>query len=114
MRTLLTSALLVATLAGCSSVSDFLSPYRIDVRQGNFVSQEMVAQLKPGMSREQVRFVLGAPLLTDVFHADRWDYVYRFQPGKGKLQERKLTVIFENGSLARLEGDVRPDEAGTQ
>jgi outer membrane protein assembly factor BamE len=55
MRTLLTSALLVATLAGCSSVSDFLSPYRIDVRQGNFVSQEMVAQLKPGMSREQVR-----------------------------------------------------------
>jgi hypothetical protein len=59
-------------------------------------------------------FVLGAPLLTDVFHADRWDYVYRFQPGKGKLQERKLTVIFENGSLARLEGDVRPDEAGTQ
>jgi hypothetical protein len=59
-------------------------------------------------------FVLGAPLLTDVFHADRWDYVYRFQPGKGKLQERKLTVIFENGSLARLEGDVRPEEAGTQ
>ncbi|WP_347249417.1 outer membrane protein assembly factor BamE [Zoogloea sp.] len=114
MRTLLTSAFLVAALAGCSTASDFFKPYRIDVRQGNFVSQDMVAQLKPGMSREQVRFVLGAPLLVDVFHSDRWDYVYRFQPGKGRLQERRLTVIFENGSLARLEGDVRADEAGAQ
>ena len=114
MRTLLSSVLLIAALTGCSSASDFLRPYRIDVRQGNFVSQEMVAQLKPGMSREQVRFVLGAPLLVDVFHSDRWDYVYRFQPGKGKLQERRLTVIFEDGKLARVDGDVRAEEAEVQ
>ena len=88
-----------------------MKPYRIDVRQGNYVSQEMVAQLKPGMTREQVRFVLGTPLVTDVFHADRWDYIYRFQPGKGEVQERRLSVIFENGQLARLDGDVRAEEA---
>ncbi|MDD2990225.1 MAG: outer membrane protein assembly factor BamE [Zoogloea sp.] len=114
MRTLLASALLIAALSGCSSTSDFLRPYRIDVRQGNFVSQEMVAQLKPGMSRDQVRFVLGAPLLMDVFHSDRWDYVYRFQPGKGQVQERRLTVIFEDGKLLRLDGDVRSEEVGAQ
>ena len=109
MRTLFSAAFLVAALGGCSTatVTDFVKPYRIDVRQGNYVTQEMVSQLKPGMSRDQVRFVLGAPLLADVFHADRWDYVYRFQPGKGELQERKLAVIFEGGKLVRLEGDVR-------
>lgn len=109
----LLSALLSAVLSGCSAtaVSDFLKPYRIDVRQGNYVTQEMVAQLKPGMSRDQVRFVLGTPLLTDVFHADRWDYVYRFKPGKGTdFQERRLTVFFADERLSRVEGDVRPGE----
>ena len=65
---------------------DFVKPYRIDIRQGNYVTQEMVSQLKPGMSRDQVRFVLGTPLVTDVFHTDRWDYIYRFRPGKGDQQ----------------------------
>lgn len=111
MRTLLSAAILISALGGCSAVTDFVKPYRIDVRQGNFVTQEMVSQLKLGMSRDQVRFVLGAPLLSDVFHADRWDYIYRFQPGKGELQERKLAVIFEGGKLARLEGDVQPEGA---
>ncbi len=102
-----------AALSGCSAtaVSDFVKPYRVDVRQGNYVTQEMVAQLKPGMTRDQVRFVLGTPLLADVFHADRWDYIYRFRPGKGdQTQERRLAVIFEDGRLARLEGDVRAGE----
>ena len=106
-------AALSAALSGCSAtaLSDFVKPYRIDVRQGNYVSQDMVAQLKPGMTREQVRFVLGTPLVADVFHSDRWDYVYRFRPGKGEQQERRLVVIFEDGRLARLEGDVRAEEA---
>lgn len=111
MRKVLSSLLILTALGGCSAVSDFVKPYRIDVRQGNFVDQAMVAQLKPGMSREQVRFVLGTPLVTDVFHADRWDYVYRLQPGKGEVQQRRLTVVFEDGKLARLEGDVRAAEA---
>ena len=79
-------AALSAALSGCSvtALSDFVKPYRIDVRQGNYVTQDMVAQLKPGMTREQVRFVLGTPLVADVFHSDRWDYIYRFQPGKAQ------------------------------
>lgn len=114
MRKLFSSVLLVAVLSGCTAVGDFFKPYRIDVRQGNFVTQEMVSQLKSGMTRDQVRFVLGTPLVTDVFHSDRWDYIYRFQPGKGSLQERRLTVIFEDGKLARLEGDVRAGETPSQ
>lgn len=110
MRKLLFSVLLIAGVSGCTAVGDFLKPYRIDVRQGNFITQDMVSQLKPGMSRDQVRFVLGTPLVTDVFHGDRWDYVYRFQPGKGALQERRLAVVFEEGKLVRVEGDVRPGE----
>jgi outer membrane protein assembly factor BamE len=93
-------------LGACSLLPEFLQPYRIDIQQGNFVSQEMVSQLKPGMSREQVRAVLGTPLLTDIFHAERWDYVYVLdRPGKPR-EQRHLSVIFEEGRLARLGGDV--------
>ena len=114
MRQLLSSALLIVAVSGCTAVVDFVKPYRIDVRQGNYVTQDMVSQLKPGMSRDQVRFVLGTPLVSDIFHADRWDYVYRFQPGKGVAQERRLTVIFEGGRLLRLDGDVRAADAAPQ
>jgi outer membrane protein assembly factor BamE len=96
-------------LAACSStpeVTSLLSPYRIDVQQGNYVTQDMVARLKPGMSRDQVRFALGTPLVTDLFHADRWDYVYRYQPGRGAVQLRRLVVFFEEGKLVRVGGDV--------
>jgi outer membrane protein assembly factor BamE len=96
---------LALLLAACSGVP-LLSPYRIDVQQGNLVSQEMVATLKPGMSRDQVKFVLGTPLLTDLFHADRWDYVYRLQHGGGGVEERRLAVFFEKDLLKRVDGDV--------
>lgn len=107
--------LLLLALTGCSSTSGptaYLSPYRIDVRQGNLVTQEMVAQLKPGLSRDQVRFILGSPLVADMFHADRRDYVYRFQPGRGEVQQRRLVVFFEDGKLARVGGDVVAEAAG--
>lgn len=103
-------------LAACSNMPDVtsrLSPYRIDVRQGNYVSQEMVARLKPGMTRDQVRFALGTPLVTDVFHGNRWDYVYRFQPGHGEVQTRRLVVYFENDKLARVGGDVVAETAAS-
>lgn len=90
-------------------ISPYLHPYRIDVRQGNMVTQDMVAQLKPGLTKDQVRFVLGTPLLADVFHADRWDYVYRLQTGDGEVQQRRLAVFFEDGKLVRLGGDVVGD-----
>ena len=95
-------------LSGCGFVPRIpgVTPYKIDIQQGNFISQDMVAQLKPGMSKEQVRLALGTPLLTDIFHADRWDYVYyRERPG-AKLEQRKLTVFFEDGKLMRLDGDT--------
>ena len=101
--------LLLPLLAACSNtpqITSYLSPYRIDVRQGNFVTQEMVAQLKPGLTREQVRFILGSPLVADMFHVDRWDYVYRFQPGQGEAQQRRLVVFFQDNKLTRVAGDV--------
>ena len=94
-------------LSSCGFVPQIpgVKPYRIDIQQGNYISQDMVAQLKPGMSKEQVRLALGTPLLTDIFHANRWDYVYwREKPG-AKREQRKLTVFFEDGKLTRLDGD---------
>ncbi len=97
-------------LGGCSA-GNLLSPYRIDVRQGNDVTPEMVAQLKPGMTPDQVRFVLGTPLVVDPFHQDRWDYFYRFQPGRGEAEQKRLTVVFREGRLADYHGDVEPAPA---
>ena len=92
-------------LAACSP-PDWLTPYRVDIHQGNYVSQEMVAKLRPGMSRAQVRFALGTPLLADPFHKDRWDYVYVFEKEEKIVQRRVITVIFADDKLVRLEGDV--------
>lgn len=109
MRSLL-AALIVSSglLAGCSfdSVVGLVDPYRIDVRQGNYVDQEMVAQLRRGMSRDQVRYVLGSPLVVDMFRSDRWDYVYRFRPGSGEAQQRVISLFFAGDVLDRIEGDV--------
>jgi outer membrane protein assembly factor BamE len=105
-RTLLLSLPFLAACSSAPNVTSVLSPYRIDVRQGNYVTQEMVARLKPGMSRDQVRFALGTPLVADLFHANRWDYVYRFEPGRGEVQLRRLVVFFEDNKLVRVGGDV--------
>ncbi len=96
-------------VAGCSgSGGAWLTPHRIDIRQGNLVTQEMVSSLKPGLTKDQVRFMLGTPLIADMFHADRWDYVYRFVPGgnPAEVEQRHLAVFFQDGKLARVEGDV--------
>jgi outer membrane protein assembly factor BamE len=95
-------------LSGCGFVPRIpgVPPYRIDIQQGNFISQDMVGQLKPGMSKDQVKQLLGTPLLTDIFHADRWDYVYWRERPREKREQRKLTVYFEDGKLNRLDGDV--------
>lgn len=102
----LAAPLMLTACAGTPELVSKLNPFKIDIRQGNFVSQEMVAQLKPGQTRDQVRFILGTPLVTDIFHADRWDYVYRFQPGRGELQQRRLVVHFDDNKLVRVSGDV--------
>ncbi|HEX5127588.1 MAG TPA: outer membrane protein assembly factor BamE [Rhodocyclaceae bacterium] len=70
------------------------------------MSQTMVAQLSPGMTQEQVRYIMGSPLLVDPFHKDRWDYIYRLSHGNGSVEERRITVLFQDGKLSHLEGDV--------
>jgi outer membrane protein assembly factor BamE len=101
-------------LAACKSVEvpklPGVTPYRMVIQQGNFISQEMVEQLKPGMTKEQVRFVLGTPLVADIFHADRWDYVYYRELPNGKKEQRNLVVMFEGSKLTRVVGDLMPPE----
>ena len=89
----------------------FLRPYRPDIQQGNFISREMVSQLKEGMTRDQVRFVLGTPLLTDVFHNERWDYPFRMVKGNGEMTASRLTLTFADDKLSRIEGGDLPTEA---
>jgi outer membrane protein assembly factor BamE len=109
---LLPTAFLAAATAGCASsdrsTSGLFAPYRIDVPQGNYVDQTMLGQLKEGMSREQVRFALGTPLLIDPFRPDRWDYVFRFQHPNGEADLRRATVFFAEGRVARIEADALP------
>lgn len=99
---------LATVLSGCSSVPRIVNEYKIDVQQGNVLTQEMVSQLKPGLTKDQVRFILGTPVLTDVFHSSRWDYVYRLQKGNtGAVEVRKFTAFFDaNDKLVRVAGDV--------
>ena len=106
MRVLFLS-LIAITLAGCSSWG-FPGVYKINVEQGNIINQEMVDQLKPGMSRRQVRYILGTPLLEDSFDRDRWDYVYSLRNGNTILAENRLSVFFEGDSMAHFTSSVPP------
>lgn len=106
MRILLIS-LVISCLGACSFVG-FPGVYRIDVEQGNIVDQEMADQLKPGMSRRQVRFILGTPLLEDPFNQSRWDYPYVKRNGRKVLDEAHVSVIFEGDTLVSIEGDYQP------
>lgn len=89
----------------------WITPYRADVIQGNFISSEQVALLRPGLSRTEVRNLLGTPLLTSVFHADRWDYVFSIKRRSGEPKVYKYTVAFKGEVLDRFEGDAMPSEA---
>ena len=113
LRTVFPLAALALLLGACKSVEvpklPGVTPYRMVIQQGNFISDEMVAQLKPGMTKEQVRFVLGTPLVTDIFHADRWDYVFFREMPNGKREQRNLSVLFRDNKLARVIGDLLPD-----
>ena len=100
------------SLTGCGNFG-FPGVYKIDVEQGNIVTPEMVEQLKPGMTRRQVRFVMGTPLIEDTFNENRWDYRYLNRNGAKTLGESQLTVIFEGDALVRVEGPDAPDWTAT-
>jgi outer membrane protein assembly factor BamE len=100
------SLTLAFSAAACSYLPN-LSPHRIEIQQGNFVSQEMVGQLKTGMTKDQVRFAMGTPLVADLFHGDRWDYVFvRQRANSREVERRRISVFFEQDKLVRIEGDV--------
>ena len=108
LRASLLGVVCAAALTGCSS-NEWGFPYRTGVQQGNWVTKDQVSLLRPGMSREQVRYALGTPTLASVLHANRWDYPYFYRAGNGKIEERVLTVIFEGSQLASWRGDEQPD-----
>jgi outer membrane protein assembly factor BamE len=98
-------------LAACRMPSlPGLTPFKVDIQQGNYVTQDMVDKLKPGMTKSQVRFALGTPLVADPFHNDRWDYVYVFQKSGRVAEQRRIVVIFSDDKLVRIDGDVKPAE----
>jgi len=109
-------ASLAFLLTGCGSLSNpetlfgLLTPYRIDVVQGNVVTQEVMAQIQPGLGRLQVREILGTPLLADPFHADRWDYAFTIRRQGVPDQQRRVTVFFRNDVVERFEADSLPSE----
>src|SRR4051812_47996315 len=104
----LLAGILLAALAGCNYVPQMVTPYRMEIQQGNFLTQDLVSQLKPGMTKDQVRFLLGTPLLVDPFHTDRWDYVFtRVRENNRNPEQRRITVHFDkSGTLERMSGDV--------
>lgn len=108
LRAGLAGTLLALVLTACGS-SKWGFPYRPDVQQGNWITSEEVAQLQPGMTRDQVRYILGTPTLQNVFREDRWDYPYYNKPGYGKTQQRQFTVWFEGDTLIRWSGDDQPN-----
>lgn len=83
--------------------------YKMTVQQGNIVTEEMVDRLEPGMTKSQVRFLLGTPMLTDLFHVNRWDYSYTIRRGHDELKLTRLTLLFEEDGLVQVQGDLRPD-----
>jgi outer membrane protein assembly factor BamE len=94
-------------LTGCS-LEWLPFVYKLDIHQGNVASQEMVDQLRPGMTKRQVAFIMGTPLLADPFHDDRWDYLYSNQPGGEPRVQRNVTLVFKEDELTGLQGDFRP------
>ncbi|HEY3533594.1 MAG TPA: outer membrane protein assembly factor BamE [Casimicrobiaceae bacterium] len=107
-------ALFALVLGGCATFDKYaptwrsLGVYKIDINQGNYLSQDMVDRLKVGMTQQQVRQILGTPLVESPFRPDRWDYVYEYTRQGQVLEHRKFTAYFADGKLARWEGDALP------
>ena len=108
-------ALALAAAGGCATADQYMPTwrsfgvYKMDINQGNYLSQDAVDRLKPGMTQAQVRQTLGTPLLTSPFRSDRWDYVYEYAHQGKVLEHRNFTVYFDDGKLARWEGDKLPE-----
>ncbi len=94
------------TLSAC-----LLKPFRFDVQQGNTIAFDKVSQIQTGMNENQVRFILGSPTLQDIFHMQRWDYVYYLDPREGDIQKRHLAIFFQDGLVDHITEDSMPQFA---
>jgi outer membrane protein assembly factor BamE len=110
MRTLLLSLAATVLIAACSTTRLPVSPYKIDVQQGNVFDQDMLEKLKPGMTRSQVTYLLGTPLLVDPFRKDRWDYVYNLYKADKLVKQQRVSLFFDGNVLARMETRDMKDE----
>src|SRR5690606_37621557 len=110
---LATLLLASALLTGCGYFQ-FPGIHRVEVQQGNIITQDMVNQLRPGMTKSQVRFIMGTPLVADSFHQNRWDYYYSVKKSNGDLKREQVTVYFSEGKLTNIRGDYAPAGASTQ
>lgn len=99
--------LIMLVVCGCSSFH-FPGVHRITIQQGNVISQSMIDKLKPGMSKNQVKFVMGNAVVNNTLNTDRWDYVYSAKFGNGEIVRRRLSLFFTEGRLTHFEGDYRP------
>lgn len=116
LKTLILTAILLL-ITGCNGVlptMSFPGVYKMDIIQGNLISQDMVDQLRPGLTKRQVNFILGTPLVKDTFDQDRWDYVYNSQPGGGVRVAERITVFFEDNQLTHFTGDFVQSEDKVQ
>lgn len=104
------ACVMLCLLAACSrlpSPTDLPIVYKIDIEQGNVITQDMLAQLRPGMDKAKVRFIMGTPIIEDTFHANRWDYIYSFSHRGGRREQRRVALFFEDDLLVQVDGNVR-------
>lgn len=97
---------LLVSAGGCS----FPGVYKIDVQQGNLITQDMVDQLRPGMTKSQVRYVMGSPLIIDTFQTNRWDYIFSMRPGGEERTQKRLSLFFVDDKLDYFTGDFQPSQ----
>ncbi len=107
-RIIISVTVLLLSLTLIGGCSYFPGVHKIDIQQGNLVTQEMVDKLKPGMNRNQVRYLMGTPMVADTFSQDRWDYFYSLKPGKDELIHKRLTLFFKDDKLSHFSGDYHP------
>jgi len=97
------------TLVSCTTIlTNLPGVYTVDVQQGNMVDQDMIDQLRPNMNKRQVLYIMGSPMLTDVFHQNRWDYIYSARIDGGDRQQKRISLIFEDDKIIGVQGDFRP------
>jgi len=101
-------------LSSCGRVTGPFSVYKMDIRQGNFVTTDMREKLKLGMSRQQVRYVLGTPMVNDAFHENRWDYVYLLEQRGKRVEQQRLTIYFEGDELVKIDDSFKPINTSTK